>query len=168
MYISRRFTKTFLIAAAIVGLSALSGCSKQEEVKEKNPVVPEGQRISFQVLEDARATSYANGVVVAKTYIRDNPRLDGMSVVGHPDQVQSDTCPQGSGWTNVSAMKTDSETLDAKGKPTILKEKLICSSVSASIGCFREEDFKKSKYSGQEDQCNVHLPFPLPKLVGRG
>lgn len=156
---------SYISAAVLITVTALSACSKQEPV---NPAVPEGKSISFQVLEDARATSYANGVVVAKAYVRDNPRLEGMDIVGHTDQVQSDTCPQGSGWAHLSAMKTDRENLDAKGKPVVEKIKLVCSTVSASIGCFREEDFKSTKYSGQEDTCNVKLPFPLPKLVGRG
>lgn len=148
---SYRFAAIALIAIA----AGLSGCSKKEEV-------------SHTTLEDARAQSHTNGVTVAKAYIRENPRLTGMDVVGHSDEYQTAECPQGSGWAYLSAMRTDPTILDAKGKPTLEKVKLVCSTVSANVGCYREEDFKQTKFSEAAGKCDPKLPFPLPKVVGKG
>lgn len=143
---------TLLLTVAVsFGLSA---CSKNE--------------VSNTTLEDARAQSLQNGVTVAKAYIRENPRLAGYDVVGHADEHQTADCPQGSGWAYLSAMKTDETLLDARGKPTVDKVKLVCSTVSASLGCYREVDFKGTKFSESAGQCDRKLPFPLPKVIGKG
>lgn len=126
---------------------ALSACSKNE--------------VSNTTLEDARAASLANGVTVAKAYIRENPRLNGMDVVGHSDEHQTSDCPQGSGWAYLSAMRTLSDN-------SVEKVKLVCSTVSASVGCYREQDFKLTNFAATAGRCDAKLPFPLPKVVGKG
>lgn len=142
--------KKTLIFAALAAL-ALSACSKKE--------------VSNDTLEDARSQSLQNGVLVAKAYIRENPRLMGYNVVGHSDEHQTADCPQGSGWVHNSAIKN---TLDEAGNITKTeKVKLVCSSVSANVGCYREEDFKQTAFSEREAKCDEKLPFPLPKVVGK-
>lgn len=146
--------KKSLLIASLIAI-ALAACAKAPEP------------VSHQTLEDARARSLENGVTVAKAYVRENPRLAGMDVVGHADDVQTSDCPQGSGWTHLSAMKNDPDVLDKYGKPTVMKVKLVCSTVSASLGCYREEDFKGTKFYDRAGQCDSKLPFPLPKVVGK-
>lgn len=140
---------THILAAFAV--IALSACSKKE--------------VSNDTLEDARSQSLQNGVLVAKAYIRENPRLAGYDVVGHSDEHQTADCPQGSGWVHNSALKNE---MDENGKLVkTVKVKLVCSSVSANIGCYREEDFKTTAFSEREAKCDEKLPFPLPKVVGK-
>lgn len=142
-----------LLSLAVV--ASMSACSKKEEV-------------SNTTLEDARAASLTNGVTVAKAYIRESPRLKGYDVVGHSDEHQTAECPQGSGWAYLSALRTDEVNLDAKGHPTIDKIKLVCSTVSANLGCYREQDFKETQFAINAGKCDAKLPFPLPKVVGKG
>ena len=147
--------KSLLLIALISVAAAMAGCAK-----EKEPVSP-------QTLEDARSQSLQNGVTVAKAYVRENPRLAGMDIVGHSDELQTAECPQGSGWAHLSAMKNDPDNLDKYGHPIVVKIKLVCSTVSANLGCYREEDFKATKFADHSDQCDQKLPFPLPKVVGK-
>lgn len=142
-----------LAALVFAFLCILTGCSKNE--------------VSNNTLEDARSQSLQNGVTVAKAYIRENPRLAGFDVVGHSDEHQTADCPQGSGWAYLSAMKTDETILDARGKATVEKIKLVCSTVSASLGCYREIDFKGTNFAANAGKCDSKLPFPLPKVVGK-
>lgn len=44
----------------------------------------------------------------------------------------------------------------------------MCSTVSVSIGCYREQDFKETAFAAQAGKCDKDLPHPLPKLVGKG
>ncbi len=149
------FLRASIIAAML--MAGLSACGK----------APEKQAVTFSTLEDARSQARANAEVNARLYGRENPRLAGLDVVGHGDSTQTDTCPQGDGWASLSAIGVDKELLDAKGKPVIHKYKMKCSTVSANLGCYTEEDFKTKVFSSQENQCDVKLPFPLPKVVGK-
>lgn len=144
--------RTLFLAIAVTLAAALSGCGSKEKV-------------SSSTLEDARSASLTNSVTVAKAYIRENPRLAGMDIVGHSDEHQTATCPQGSGWAYPSAMR---QVLDENGKFLKMeKVKLVCSTVSASVGCYREEDFKLTKFAEQAGKCDPELSFPLPKVVGK-
>jgi hypothetical protein len=144
-------SKITLIAIAIA--AALAGCSKNE--------------VSFQTLETARSQATENAVTNAKAYVRENPRMQGMDVVGHGDSTQTAACPQGDGWASLSVMKVDREVTDARGKPSIEKYKIKCSTVSANLGCYTDEDFKLKKFAEQENKCDATLPFPLPKVIGK-
>lgn len=149
MYKSHRMLALIaLMAAASLSFTA---CSQQE--------------VSNTTLEDARSQSLQNAVTVAKSYIRENPRLRGMDVVGHSDEHQTADCPQGSGWAYLSAMRQNT---DADGKLIgVEKVKLVCSTISANVGCYREEDFKNTAFSERAGKCDPKVPFPLPKVVGK-
>lgn len=141
-----RVISILMIAAMCLGMSA---CSNKE--------------VSSSTLEDARSQSLQNGLTVAKAYVRENPRLKGMDVVGHADEHQTADCPQGSGWAYLSAMRN---LTDADGKITgTEKVKLVCSTVSASLGCYREQDFKETAFAS--GKCDAKIPFPLPKVIGK-
>lgn len=147
----KSISRIMLIAVAFMAAVSLSACSNKE--------------VSNTTLEDARSQSLQNGVTVAKAYIRENPRLAGFDVVGHSDEHQTAQCPQGSGWAYLSALRTIN---DENGKLLkVDKVKLVCSTVSASVGCYREEDFKATAFSERAGKCDTKLTFPLPKVVGK-
>ena len=52
-------------------------------------------------------------------------------------------------------------------RKTIEKFKVKCSTVSASLGCYLEDDFAKKPFAAEEGRCQPinKVPFPLPKLV---
>ena len=72
------------------------------------------------------------------------------------DSTQQPKCPQGDGWASV-------DLIDAKSKAVVLK--LKCSTYSASVGCYKDEDFKaRPVLASQENTCNAGIPKVLKKL----
>jgi hypothetical protein len=137
-----KFTKLFAgIAIAI----ALTACGKAE--------------VSSDRLEEARQTAKTNSEFNARLYKAANPRFTSdFSIVGRSDTSQNAECPQGDGWASLSIMKVEGKVVD--------KTALRCSTYSASVGCFREEDFAKDPQLVKEDgHCRAEVPYPLPVLV---
>jgi hypothetical protein len=125
--------------------AALSGCAKEEKV-------------SFTTLEDARAQARANAETNAIQYRSESPRMQGLKIVSHGDPTQTETCPGGSGWAELSIMNVDKE------KQTVEKYKVMCSTVSTTVGCYLRQDFEKTLHAKEENLCNKSIPHPLPKL----
>ncbi len=115
--------------------------------------------VSFNTLEDARTQARANAEYNAAAYRSENPRLQGLKIVSHGDSTQTATCPQGDGWASLSVMDVD------RDKQQVYKVKIKCSTVSAALGCYTEEDFVKKPFAKQENQCDASLPHPLPKIA---
>lgn len=136
-----------LLFSALVAL-AVAACGKKNEV-------------AFDTLEDARAQARANAVFNATQYRSENPRLQGMSIVGHGDSTQTPACPQGDGWASLSVMSVDPD------KKTIQKVKIKCSTVSGQLGCYTEDDFQTKPFAKDENQCQPtnKVPFPIPKIA---
>jgi hypothetical protein len=92
-------------------------------------------------------------------YVAENPRFDNHAVVSHGDSSQTPDCPQGDGWATVSIMKVENKVI----------EKFVakCSTVSGTVGCYLEQDFKKKPYANEEGSCQPvgKVPFPLPKIA---
>ena len=131
---------------AVVVAMTLAGCAKQD--------------VSFNTLEDARNQARSNAEFNAAAYRSENPRLQGMKIVGHGDSTQSSTCPQGDGWASLSVMDVEADT------SKVNKVKIKCSTVSAALGCYTEVDFvQKKNFASQENSCDTTLPFPLPKIA---
>lgn len=139
-------TLVVLLAAAGLLAIALTGCGKPDTV-------------AFNTLEDARAQARANAEFNAAAYRSENPRMQGLKIVGHGDSTQTNICPQGDGWASISIMNVDKE------KATVEKYKVKCSTVSASLGCYLESDFQTKPFAKQENSCDTSLPFPLPKIA---
>lgn len=138
--------RTMAILATILFASGLiAGCGDHEVV-------------SADRLEEARMVAKANSEYNAALYKAANPRFTAeYSIVGRSDTTQTAECPQGDGWSSLSIMKVDGKTVD--------KTVLRCSTYSASVGCFREEDFVKDKTLVAEDgSCRSQVPYPLPIL----
>lgn len=125
-----------------------------------------GEKVSHDTLEDARSQARENAVTNARAYARENPRMAGYDIVGHGDSTQTKSCPQGDGWASLSIMKAVPNQTDNMGRPVLDKYKVKCSTVSANLGCYLEDDFKGKPFADQEGKCDADLPFPLPKVVG--
>ena len=116
------------------------------------------EKVSNDQLENARATVKSNVGFNAQLYRAANPRFTAeYSIIDRSDTSQTAECPQGDGWAQVSGMKVDGKAVD--------KTSLMCSTYSASVGCFRQEDFDKDKQlAGQDGPCNKAIPYPIPAL----
>lgn len=142
------------IAVCLAG-AALMGCGKADP----GQVTKTSEQVSFATLEDNRAIARDNALFNAKAYLAENPRFDaGFSVVGHGDSTQAPDCPQGDGWASLSIMKVEGKQAE--------KYKVKCSTVSGTLGCYLEDDFKKKPFANDEGQCQPRnkVPFPLPKI----
>ncbi len=139
------------VLAIFISATILSACG------EKSPPAP-----SFNTLEDYRNIARENALYNANVYRAENPRLEGTQIVTHGDSTQDANCPQGDGWASVSFMSVTGSGKDKQ----VEKYKAKCSTVSASIGCFLEDDFSKKKnYAAQENQCDRNLPVPIPRIA---
>lgn len=136
----RKTTITLLFTS----IAVLAACGKDQ--------------VSADRLEEARQTAKANAEYNAQLYKAANPRFTAdFSIVGRSDTTQTADCPQGDGWASLSIMKVEGKAVD--------KTSLRCSTYSASVGCYREEDFVKDKQLVSEDStCRKEVPFPLPVL----
>ncbi len=134
---------TLLIAIASVVL--LSACGEKKEVTADR-------------LEEARQTAKANSEFNAQMYKAANPRFTAdFSIISRSDDTQNAKCPQGDGWADLSIMKVEGKTVD--------KTQLVCSTYSASVGCYRKEDFEKTPNLAQQNgRCSAEVPYPLPVL----
>jgi hypothetical protein len=130
----------------LVAALALTACAEKRDV-------------SFDTLEDARATARSNALFNAQAYRAENPRFDkGFSIVSHGDSTQASDCPQGDGWATISIMKVENKETE--------KYVLKCSTVSGSLGCYLADDFQKKPFASDENRCQptTKVPFPLPKI----
>ncbi len=97
-----------------------------------------------------------NAVENAQTFRATDPRFTDLEIIARGDSTQSESCPQGDGWASID--------FNRKGSQGFLKVK--CSTVSRSLGCMTDADFKgREQYAKQENKCNASLPFPIPKLT---
>ena len=154
-----------ILAASVLALSA---CGVKED-PPKRPPTAEEQRAEHlanseknrklqDLLEQQRATALSNVETNARSYFAANPRFDSSwKIVGHTDDYIGPACPQGSGWAWVSIMKVEGKNVE--------KNRIWCSTSSASIGCYIEADFLKGPYASQSTKCDENLPHPLKPLV---
>jgi hypothetical protein len=130
----------FASIALLIGL-ALTGCGAQEA--------------SFETQEMARAQVLENAEYNARTY-RAKVNQPDVNIIMRGDSTVSPKCITGDGWASIDLVTKD-------GLPVT---KLKCSTVSGTIGCMPEADFKaRPQYANQDGVCNTSLPFPLPKIV---
>jgi hypothetical protein len=126
---------------ALMVSAVLAGCSKQEA--------------SFETQEMARAQVLENAEYNARTFRAASNQPD-VNIIMRGDSTVSPKCITGDGWASIDLVTKD-------GRPVA---KLKCSTVSGTIGCMPESDFKaRPQYANQDGVCNTSLPFPLPKIV---
>lgn len=113
------------------------------------------KKVSFDTLELQRAVANDNSQFNAQKWRAENG-YEKLNILARGDSSQQANCPQGDGWATV-------DLIDPLTKQPQLR--LKCSTVSANLGCWKEEDFKaRSVLSSQENSCNTTLPENLKKI----
>jgi predicted small lipoprotein YifL len=166
---------TRILAALLIAL-ALTACGQKEAPPPPAAAKPtdaelraerlaksaENQKLE-NMLEQNRSTAMANIERNLAGYFAINPRFQpakDWTTIPHTDDYIDAACPQGSGWGWANIMNT--KLLDEKGQPT--KHKVFCSTTSASLGCYIENDFKTGPHNKQYGRCNENLPSPLKPI----
>lgn len=112
----------------------------------------EGQKASWETQEDARRQAIENSTFVAQRWRTAN--ASNARLIARGDSTINAKCPQGDGWATIDLENDNGAVI-----------KLKCSTVSETMGCLTEDDFKTKTYAQQEGRCNDEIPFPLPKIV---
>ena len=153
--------KTFFAVLIVSVLAA--ACSKEEappttEQLRNQALAKSDENQKLQsLLEQQRSTALANAQTNASAYFAANPRFDSSwKIMPHTDDYIGPACPQGSGWAWVNIMKVENK--------EVQKNKLWCSTSSASMGCYIEADFMKGPHAGEASKCDPNLPHPLKPL----
>jgi hypothetical protein len=135
--------KRIIFAVTVSVLFAISGCSQKE--------------VSFDTLEQARAQARDNATFNAQAYRQNDPRVRDWSIISNGDSTQMPDCPQGDGWASVKIVSPNNQ----------LTRTLKCSTVSGTIGCMPDEDFKGKAYANDEGHCQSvsKVPFPIRKIA---
>jgi len=130
--------KTVLIAACF---AAITGCTDDT--------------VSFDTLETQRAIANDNSRYNAQKWRAENGHED-KGLLARGDSTQQAKCPQGDGWASVDLTHPQTK------QPVV---KLKCSTVSANVGCVKDEDFKaRAVLANQENHCNSDIPPQLKKI----
>lgn len=136
--------KAIVASFLLVAAAAMVGCGKQE--------------VGFDTLETARKQAKENAEFNARAWRAQLPATAELSIISRGDSTQVPACPQGDGWASI-------DLIDAKTTST--KVKLKCSTVSDSVGCRVDSDFKASPYANEDGRCQAttKVPHPLPKIA---
>jgi PBP1b-binding outer membrane lipoprotein LpoB len=134
-------TMTMMIAAAAA--LALTACSKD---------------VSFDTLENARKQAKENAEFNARAWRSQLPAMAELSLISRGDSTQAPACPQGDGWATIDVVDQ---------KTAAVRVKLKCSTVSDSVGCRADADFKASPFANEDGRCQStdKVPHPLPKIA---
>lgn len=135
-----------ILAAVIVGVATLgvfAGCGSKD--------------VSFDTLETARKQAKENAEFNARKWRADTKLHADANLISRGDSSQAPACPQGDGWATIDLVNANGQTLT----------KLKCSTVSDSVGCREERDFKSSPFANEDGQCQAttKVPHPLPKIA---
>lgn len=158
----KKFITTLLAFAVIASLTACGGKSEPapltaDQLRAEALANSDKNRKLQDLLEQQRSTALDNVGRNAATYFASNPRFDNTwKTVAHTDDQISPSCPQGSGWAWVSIMRVVGKEVE--------KNRIWCSTSSASVGCYIENDFLKGPYSKQSQTCDANLPHPLKPI----
>ena len=130
------------VFTAIAAL-ALAACGKNE--------------VSFDTLETARKQAKENAEFNARAWRAQTPAFAQLGMISRGDSTQAPACPQGDGWASIDLVNTQTGAVAVK---------LKCSTVSDSVGCRKDEDFKASPHANDDGRCQGtdKVPFPIPKI----
>lgn len=140
------FTAIGIIIFATAAVLSLTSCSKHEAK----------QNVSFDTLEEAKATARDNALWNAQRYRAENPPVRNFTAVSNGDSSQMPNCPQGDGWVTLKLYSPDNGVVVA----------LKCSTVSGATGCMLDSEFKSKPFADQDGHCQSTsiVPFPLQKI----
>ncbi len=132
--------KTTMILAAVAALT-LTACGDD--------------KVSFDTLETQRSIANDNSRFNAQKWRAENGH-EQFGILTRGDSTQQANCPQGDGWASVDLTHPQTK------QPV---QKLKCSTVSANVGCLKDEDFKaRAVLAQQENRCNAEIPKTLKKI----
>lgn len=133
----------YIVVSFLIGIF-LAGC------QEKN--------VSFDTLETARKQAKENAEYNARAWRSQTPVTAELGILSRGDSTQEPACPQGDGWASIDLVNT---------KTAVVATKLKCSTVSDSVGCRMDSDFKSSPYANEDGRCQAvtKVPHPLPKIA---
>ena len=116
-----------------------------------------GKEVGFETLETARTQARENAEFNVRKWRADTKVAADLDIMSRGDSTQSPDCPQGDGWGSIKLVDKDGQE----------RASLKCSTVSASVGCLLEQDFRKSPYSNDDGTCQptTKVPHPLPKIA---
>lgn len=173
----KRFT-TLVAAIGMILFSCLglglAACSKTEpaphvqSAEEKRAETLANSKANQELqdkLTQSRSNGLANVTTNATAYVAGNPRYspaEDWKVIPHADDYVQDDCLSGSGWGWANAM--NAKLRDSEGNPT--KVKLVCSTHSPDLGCYKESDFAASPHAPKAKKCDKTLPFPIKRIGG--
>ena len=171
----KRIAVLACIAISSVAGLGLAACSKTEtaphvQTAEEKRADTLANSKANQELQDKLAQSRSNGLTNvttnATTYVAGNPRYSpagDWKVIPHADDYVQPDCLSGSGWGWANVMnpkKIDPETND------VMKVKLICSTISSDLGCYKASDFLETPHAPKAKKCDTTLPFPIKRIGG--
>ena len=146
-----------IIASFLIALCAfaLFGCS-DEPPKQPVKVEPVA-KYTFQEIELNRRTAKENAVHNANVFRANSPLYGDWGLINFGDSTINFDCASGDGWATLELVSPDKK----------VREKIKCSTVSDSIGCLEDKQFKKkAKLSSEDGKCNPLLEHPIRKISG--
>ncbi len=113
--------------------------------------------VSFSTLETARKQAHDNALINAKTWRSQTIAYAKLSIIANGDSSQKPNCPQGDGWASIDLVNDNGTVVTS----------LKCSTVSRSVGCRANDQFKASPYANEDGWCQAtsKVPFPIPKIA---
>jgi len=114
--------------------------------------------VSFETLETARHQAKENAEFNARSWRSQLPAMARLSLISRGDSSQTPDCPQGDGWASIDVVNPETAAVVVG---------LKCSTVSDSISCRTNDDFKASQYANDDGSCQdvKKVPHPLPKIA---
>jgi hypothetical protein len=131
-----------LLLISLLAISALAACGKD---------------VSFDTLETARKQAKENAEFNGRKWRAETKIFADSNMISRGDSTQAPECPQGDGWASI-------DIVSANG---LVQSKLKCSTVSDSVGCLEDKDFKTKSYANEDGHCApvTKVPHPLPKIA---
>jgi hypothetical protein len=122
------------------------------------------EKVSLETLDIAKKQATANLFHNATAYSIFQPQLHIVEINPREDSSQTRSCPQGDGWGTV-AVTGIKQSYSSTGL-TADSFRLVCSTVSEELGCYKEEGFRQTNHAIENGKCQPtsKVPFPIPKL----
>lgn len=132
-----------LVVASSFAIFTLSGCGPKE--------------VSFDTTETARAQALENAQYNAIKFRSTSPQYAGFSIQMQGDSSQTASCPQGDGFASGKLVSPEANKV----------VRIKCSTISATVGCMLDEEFKTKNYAEDDGRCQPtsKVPFPITKIA---
>ena len=106
-------------------------------------------------IESQRATAKSNVAFNARQFQHKFQHYKDKTIITEVDYSINQKCASGDGWGGATLVNPNGSTA----------ARIMCSTISTTIGCLVKSEFDKIKYSIQEGVCNTSLANPLVPLT---